>query len=97
MWNMLHGFEPVVRIAKLCNDKSLVGISIRRRILKPMFVSSQLGSNLIQPKQCTEGEFRAGKKETPRRTRGETLFKATYLNRVVEAFYQMAMVAEQGK
>mmetsp|Transcript_21495 Transcript_21495/g.40136 ORF Transcript_21495/g.40136 Transcript_21495/m.40136 type:complete len:100 (-) Transcript_21495:437-736(-) len=43
---MLHGFEPVVWISKLSNDKGLVGVSVGRRVLKPMFVTGQFRSNL---------------------------------------------------
>jgi hypothetical protein len=44
--NVLHGFEPIVGIPELGNDQSIVRITIIAGVLKPMFVTSQLGSNL---------------------------------------------------
>lgn len=46
MWNMLHSFEPIIGVAELRNDECLVWISIRGRILEPMFVSSEFRANL---------------------------------------------------
>ena len=45
VWNMLHGLEPIIGIAKLCNDQCFMGISVGSWILEPVLVSRQFGSN----------------------------------------------------
>jgi hypothetical protein len=36
--HVLHRLEPIIRVTKLSNDKSIVWISVVTRVLKPMLV-----------------------------------------------------------
>lgn len=45
MGNVLHSLEPIVRVSELRNDESLVRVSIRRGVLKPMLVTCEFRSD----------------------------------------------------
>jgi hypothetical protein len=44
--NVLHGLVSIVEIPELGNEQSIVRITIKAGVLKAIFVTSQLGSNL---------------------------------------------------
>lgn len=83
--NVLHGLEPVVGVSELSNDESFVGIAVGRRILEPVLVTGQLGSNfdgmtetLLQvtaKQRAKNGQPRSEEK----RTRNIVLLSVPYL------------------
>lgn len=43
--HVLHGLEPVVRVAELGHNQGVVWVSVVGRVLEPVLVTSQLSSN----------------------------------------------------